>query len=232
MIPNPMLFANITLLWEILELVVKDWERAVIPIQGAIDNASSESEREFYFSQGFIALQPHYLKCLFSYAFFFVSLQHAYDRFHKELKDLSDPLLRVNHIPKPKTTPYIQKVEMIRNISIAHIDSKRKKPIDVEAATMWQQMTIARKINELWDLNKMTFGEFRVIYRDRLGNIVDKSIDLEIKGIYEMDIRCKEYLNRYDIVCVEYLTNIQAKLPITIGNEYYSVFQSSPKSSP
>jgi hypothetical protein len=68
-IPTPMLFSNIPLLWEILELVVKDWKQAITPMQTAIDNAFNEQERTFYSSQGFYTLQPYYLKCLFSYAF-------------------------------------------------------------------------------------------------------------------------------------------------------------------
>jgi len=230
-IPTPMLFSNIPLLWKILELVVKDWEQAVTPMQSAIDNASNGNERTLYSLQGFSTLQPHYFKCLFSYAFSFISLQHAYDQFYKELKDLSKPSLRVKRIPKPKLTPYIYKVKMIRDISIAHMDSKKRKPIDVEAATMWQPMTLAKGISESWDLNKMTFGGFKVISHDSLGNIVDQSTDLEIRGIIEMDNQCREYLNKYDSVCAEYLTKIQTKLPITIGNEQYSVLQSVQKNN-
>jgi hypothetical protein len=226
-----MLFANIPLLWEILELVVKDWEQAIIPMQSAIDTASSENEREFHFSQGFITLQPHYLKCLFSYAFFFVSLQLAYDQFYKELKDLSNSFLQVKCIPKPKSTPYIQKVKTIRDKSIAHLDFGRGKPIDVEAATMWQPMTFEKRASESWDLNKMTFGGLKVVSHDQQGNIIDQSCDLEIKGINEMDKQCREYLNEYDRVCADYLTRIQAKLPITLDDEKYSVFQSEQKDS-
>ena len=226
-----MLFSNIPLLWEILELIVKDWEQAVTPMQSAIDNASNENERTFYLLQGFRALQPHYFKCLFSYAFSFISLQHAYDQFYKELKDLSKPSLKVKCIPKPKRTPYIRKVEMIRNISIAHMDSKKAKPIDVEAATMWQPMTLAKGTSKSWDLNKMTFGGFKVTSHNSSGNIVDQSTDLEINGIIEMDNQCRDYLDKYDRVCAKYLAKIQAKLPITIGNEQYSVLQSVQKNN-
>jgi hypothetical protein len=163
--------------------------------------------------------------------FFFISLQHAYNQFYKELKSFSKPSLKVKCIPKPKTTPYIYKVEMIRNISIAHMDSKREKPIDIEAATMWQPMTLTKGTNESWDLNKMTFGGFKVTLQDRLGNIVDQSTDLEINGIIEMDNQCRDYLDKYDRVCAEYLSSIQAKLPITIGDEQYFVLQSVRKGS-
>ena len=218
-IPNPILFSNIPLLWKFLELVVKDWEIAVAPIQKAINSALSEEEKDFYFLQGFYELQPHFLKCLFSYAFFFASLDNAYNKFYAELKGLSNPSLGIKHIKNPTVPPYIYKVKKIRNISIAHMISKEKNPLDVEASTMWQPLTLERKINEERDLNKIIFGGFKVVSYDSKGNINNKSCDLEIKGIYEMDIQCKDYLDKFDKVCADYLMSIQAKLPITIDNK-------------
>jgi len=219
-----MLFVDIPLLWKFLELVVKDWEQAVVPKQNAIDSASNDNEREFYSLQGFSALQPYYLKCLFSYVFFFIALNNAYDKFHAELRGLSNPSLRVKCIKKPTPTSYIEKVKKIRDISIAHIISEEENnPLNVEASLIWQSMIFSRKNNEAGDLNKMIFGGFKVVLHDSEGNIIGQSCDLEIKGIYEMDIQCREYLNRYDNICAEYLTSIQAKLPITINDEQYII---------
>ncbi len=223
-----MLFSNIQMMREILELVVIDWERETTPLQTAIDNASSEGETLFHVSKAFNTLQPFFLKGIFSYAVFFVALEGAYDRFYEELNILNrKPFLRVLHDKKPKPTPYIEKVRRIRNISVAHIGSKKASPANAIAAMMWQPMTIRKKANESWDLNKMAFGDMKHILSGPTGAIIDESDDFEITGIVEMDNLCRQYLDEYDDACTSYLKAILAKLPITIGDEQYFEFKTT-----
>lgn len=132
------------------------------------------------------------MKSIFSYAVFFIALEGAYDRFYEELNALNgNSFLRVSHDKRPKPTTYLEKVRMIRNISVAHIGSKKKRAANAAVAMMWQPMTLGKGVNESWDLNKMTFGGMKLTLRDSTGKIIDQSNDLEIKGISEMDDLCR-----------------------------------------
>ncbi len=221
-----MLFSNIPLLWEILELIIRDWERETTPLQAVVNSSSGEHEKLFHTSKAFITLQPHYLKSVFSFAVFVIALEGAYDRFYEELNALNrKSFLRVSHDKKPKPTAYVEKVRMIRNISVAHIGSKKERATNAAAAMMWQPMTLGKGINESWDLNKMTFGGMKLTLRDSTGKVIDQSDNLGIKGIPEMDSLCRQYLDEYDRVCAAYLKAIHAKLPVTIGDEEYFEFK-------
>jgi len=221
-----MLFSNISLLWDIIEMVVKDWKHEVTPLQASIDSASDENERLFHTLHAFSALQPLYFKCLFSYVMFFIAVENAYDRFYEQLNALNrKPFLQVKHAKKPKPTAYITKVRRIRNLSIAHMLSRAASSLDSAAAAMWQPMTLGGKIGQANDLNKMTFGEMKLTLRDSAGNAIDQLADFEVKGIPEMDRLCKAYLDKYDLVCADYLSEIHARLPITVGDEQYFEFK-------
>jgi hypothetical protein len=221
-----MSFSNIPLLWEILELIVQDWTREATPLQTAINNSSNDNERIFHTSKAFIALQPHYLECLFSYAVFFVSLEGAYDKFYEDLNMLNrKSFLKLIHDKKPKPTDYIEKVRTFRNISVAHISSKKAKAVYAAAALWWQPMTLGKGLTEPWDLNKLSFGGMKLTLRNSAGKVIDHADDLEIKGIPEIDTLCGQYLDEYDRVCANYLNAIHAKLPVAIGNEKYYEFK-------
>jgi hypothetical protein len=210
------------MIWEILELVVKDWQREATTFQEAITAAANENERLLFVTKAFYGLQPCYLKCLFSYAVFFIALVGAYDRFYEELNSINrKPFFQVRHDKKPKPTAYVNKVRKIRNISIVHIGSTKDTEINSAAAMMWQPMTLGKGADELWDINKMTFGEMKLTLHDSNGKVINQSGDLEIKGILEMDRFCKSYLDEYDRVCATYLKTIHTKLPITMNDENY-----------
>lgn len=223
--PTPLLFSNIPLFWEILELVAKDWQRDVTPFQATIDSASIENERLFHTVQAFSALQPPYFKSLFSYVTFFIALGNAYDQFYEQLSILNGKsFLRVKHDKPPKPTAYIRKVRRIRNLSIAHILSKQASAANSAAAAMWQPMTLSWKTGEVCDLNRMSFGSMKFTMYDTAGKVIDQADDFEIQGIPELAKECKGYLHAYDLVCANYLSEIQARLPITVGDEQYFKF--------
>jgi hypothetical protein len=214
------------MLWTVLDLVLQDWKREKTPLQAAIDNASDENEKMFHTLQAFSKLQPYYLKCLFSYTMFFIALEGAYTEFYKELNELNrKSFFRVKHDKPPKTTAYIEKVRMIRNISIVHIGSRKESAINSAMAMMWQPMTWSKGITEPWNLDEMTFGEGKLVSRDAAGIVKHQSDDFEIKGILEMDGHCRAYLEQYDNVCADYLKTIHAKLPMVINDEQYYEFK-------
>jgi hypothetical protein len=80
--PDPTLFSNIGILWQILDLVLADWRREIAPLQHNIDTGATESEKQYHSIMAFSFIQVHYLKCVFSYAMFFTVLEGAYDRLY------------------------------------------------------------------------------------------------------------------------------------------------------
>ncbi len=224
--PEPNLFTNIPLLWEILEIVVKDWRREIDPIQEQINNAKTEAEELYFVGHTFINLQTQYLKCIFSYIFFFTALEEAYDLFYCELNKLNkEPVFKVAHDKQPKRNDYIKKVRLVRNISIAHIGSRKTSKINSRAGMMWLPFSLGGKLGEKNNLDNLAFCNGKLISHDAEGNIIEKSTDLSIKGIPELQRYCTEYLNEYDNVCAKYLEAIIAKLPITVGEGRYEAFR-------
>ena len=129
--PPPQLFENIPTLHWILAEVLEDWLRAIGPYQEQVDNALNKSARIRATCSGFMDLQPMYLKCLFSYAFFFVSADQAYAKFYQQL-NIANGLssLCIKHGTPPRKTSWVGKICRIRDISIAHFPSKKADAID------------------------------------------------------------------------------------------------------
>jgi hypothetical protein len=183
-LPAPVLFSNIPLTRKMLQMVVEDWGREASTIQLHLDNLSNENEKTIYVAQAFFSLQPLFLKCLFSYAMFFVVLERIYGKFYQELTLLNkEPFFQVKHLKRPIADSYIEKVRRIRNYSIAHIDSPRTDGATAAAASMWQPMTISKEPDRPWNIDKLTFGSLRITQYDDAGQIKGRSEDLEIAGI-------------------------------------------------
>ena len=212
-LPTPPLFGNIPMIHLILEEVLEDWLRSVEPYQRRVDGADSDVTKKSAVVSGFMELQPAFLKSLFSYAFFFVAAENAYDYFFKELdraKRLSG--LKLEDRKRPEKTPFVRKVRRIRNIAIAHFPSDQADPITAFAAMSWQPMSLAGSQEGGADLEKLTFVPGRFRGRDTQGRSME-SKDLEVPGIktahYE---HCLPYLEQYDEVCCEYLSALRDEM--------------------
>ena len=211
--PSPQLFNNIPILHRILTEVVEDWLRAVEPYQMNVDGADTESAKQFAAGSGFMELQPALLKCLFSYAFFFVSADNAYGNFYKELNHANNLSgLNLKHFKPPQKTPFVTKITNIRDISIAHIPSEKAEPIDAFAAMSWQPMALSWSKKGQPDLERLTFGPGRFRGTDATGQS-KQSLDLEVAGVKAPHFEhCLPYLEHYDEVCCEYLSALQDAL--------------------
>ena len=198
----------------ILEEVVSDWLRAVKPYQMQVDGADSESTKLYAELVGFRELQPSLLKCLFSYAFFFVVAENAYERLYDELNVTNNLAgLRLQHGRRAKKTSFTLKIRMIRNIAIAHFPSEKPDAITAGSAMSWLTMSLSHKKGERPDLETLTFGPGRSSITDASGRTIE-SQDLEVPGVktahYE---HCLPYLEEYDDVCFEYLQALHAESP-------------------
>ena len=215
MLTTPQLRSNIPMLHLILEEVVEDWLRAVEPYQKEVDDADGDSAMIFAVGSGFMELQPQLLKCLFSYAFFFVATDNAYAQLYAELNRANnDSGLNIKHGKPPKDTPFTKKIRLIRDISIAHFPgtpSKRVSHVDVYAAMSWQPMSLGWSIGSRPDLEKLTFGSGGFGGTDSSGQRVE-SKDLEVPGVTAAHEECLPYLNEYDEMCCDYLQALQAAL--------------------
>ena len=128
-LPTPHVFDNIPMLHRIMEEVLEDWLRVVEPYQDQIDTSSDEGSKTFAVTSGLMELQPFMLKCLFSYAFFFVAADNAYAYFYRELNRANNLLgLRLKHGKPPKKSSLVTKINTIRDIAIAHFPSEKAEP--------------------------------------------------------------------------------------------------------
>ena len=214
-LPTPQLFTNIPMLHGILEEVLEDWLRAVEPYQMQVDDADDNSAMLFAGVSGFAELQPSLLKCLFSYAFFFVATDNAYEHLYAELNRANNVSgLNLNHGKPPTETPFVKKIRMIRNIAIAHFPAKPSKKVsalDAFSAMSWQPMSLSWSTEDRPDLEKLTFAPGNFRGTDASGQSI-QSQDLEVPGVRTAHYHCLPYLNQYDKVCCDYLQALQAAL--------------------
>ncbi len=127
---SPHLLENIPVYHIILDEIVEDWRRAYAPRQDEIDTAaSSGTDWTFYASKAFMELQPSFLKCLFSYAMFFVATERAYSALWAQLNRINREY-RLSHPKQPQANALIKKVRTIRNLAVAHPCSNKVSAID------------------------------------------------------------------------------------------------------
>ena len=207
-LPPPQLLENIPMLHQILTEVVGDWLRSVEPYQEQIDSAEGGSAA-YEVAKALEGLRPVLLKCLFSYAFFFVATDKAYEVVYEKLNRANKlACLGLKHEKPPKMTPFVKKTRSIRNWSIAHFPSKKADHIDAVAAMSWRPMSLSTSLGGCWDLEKLTFGAFRLNCTDASGQRRN-SQDFEVQGLTNLhDAHCLPYLAQYDKVCAEYLRDL------------------------
>jgi hypothetical protein len=191
-LPAVQLFENIPTLHQVLQEVVNDWHRGVQPYNARI--AAGEESAEYVVGLALLELQPTLLKCLFSYAFFFVATERAYAGFYAGLNRANKlASLNVKHAKPLRRTPLVEKAQLIRDWSIAHFPSEKANRIDAYGAMLWAPMTLSQPNDGTWDLKTLTFGGFRLRYTDESGRTV-QSRDLQVQGLDELHQECLAYL--------------------------------------
>jgi len=209
---EPQLFENIPMLHWMLTEVVRDWRRAVSPYQEHVDSVEGESAKMHAVSSGFMALQPMFLKCLFSYAFFFVSVDNAYAHFYEKLKSAKCRVgLKREPKVRPTKTAMVKKIRSIRNISVAHFPSDKSPLIDALAAMSWTPMSLTLPRGCRPNLEELTFAPGCFRGKDASGNSI-RSKDLEVSGLRTLHQECFSYLEKYDRVCFEYLRELHKQI--------------------
>ena len=126
-LPHPLLFGNIPMIHDFLEQVLADWLRAVEPYQRQVDRAQKGDQQTIAAATALLELHHTWLKCLFSYAFFFRAADEAYEEFYAGLNKANLQPFALGHA----ALCLLRK--RIRNVSIAHTPVRGR----VHAAQLW-----------------------------------------------------------------------------------------------
>ncbi len=213
LLPWPELIYNFELLHFFLAEVVRDWKRASTPYQSHIKPSESEGELSAVSACAFIELQPVFLKCVFSYAMFFVAADSAYETLYSQLNRANRiSKAHVKHRKPPKESSIIERVRKVRNLSIVHLASAKARELDARSAMSWQPLSWSKPASDPWNLDQMKFGAFRHVRRAPDGTILSQSEEIELPGIPELNRECLDYLEKFDRVCAEYLDRLHKEL--------------------
>lgn len=238
-VPDPALFWNITLLWGILDRIVSDWRAVASRYQRRIDTATKhggEKGASSAFNALYNEIKSYFVQHLFSYITFFLMLEDAYDCIYRNLNELNkEPFLQLKHGTPPLKPAMRDKIDLVRNKSIAHLgDRIKNKSLPPFTAELDSGDVIDSICGLIWDLayptkrngaavvEDMIFGATGTIRENRLKGEVFQPQDRMIGPIPSMHNELVAYLTIFDEVCADYLSAIRGKLPIEIDKTRYS----------
>jgi hypothetical protein len=216
-IPKQLLQNNVSLLHNFLDLEIEDWNRVSSPVQKDIDETSEKGALIFTGIEAFIKLEPYFLKCLFSYAFFFVSLENCYKNLYNELIELGkNPKYRVEHSKRPRRSPDLENLFRVRNWSIAHIgEANTKNKEDKIALMSWTPVLVSKINSNSWDYNKILFETLNVRINPADGGLINTNSKLELPDILTLHKEAEEYYSKYE----DNILNILERLRVIISTE-------------
>jgi hypothetical protein len=212
-IPSYLLVSKIPIILHFLSLIVSDWERDSNPKQMEIDKAAETSEPIFELTTAMQALEPIFLKCLFSYGFFFVATNAIYRNVHISIhRANADTNFHVSLQKPPKIPLELQKLVKVRNWSIAHLGEANASELDQLSAMYWSPTVVSKESSRSWDLNRMSFGSFKLRLRSKKDGSTIESTDLELENIPRLHEITSKYFSSYDSICVENIEELRKLL--------------------
>lgn len=224
-LPSSILISNINHLTAILEITIEDWLKKIKPYQRHLNRLEPPVINKLhYITKTNKKLRPFFLKSLFSYVLFFKSINNAYKKLNKEIKELKSEIYRKtgkriktskNTLPEIYTFDYLKKVKIIRDISISHIESENKgRKMTALLASEWDFTTY--QFPENYNFEKAVFASGKWISRNKNDNkVIEESSDLEIKGILELHSNCVRFIDECDKVCSNQYKEIVNYLPLS-----------------
>ena len=203
-LPQVSLLTKFNLMHYFLKETYNDWDKEAQKYQEKIYDTPKDS----YYPVGFGELQPLFLKCLFSYAMFFVAIDSAYENLYSQLNRANRLSgLKIKHGKPPKDTSAIKKLRKVRHWSIAHVPSDKAEPIDALQAMTWQPLSMGKQKDEYWDIINFKFGSVKSRVTMEDGTVI-KAQDLELPGFRDLHKECMEYINSFDEMCYNYLKDM------------------------
>lgn len=141
-LPQVNLLTKFDLMHFFLEETYNEWDKEAQKYQEKI----YDNPKRSYLPLGFDELQPLFLKCLFSYAMFFVAIDSAYKNLYNQLNRANRLSgLKIKHEKPSRDTNTIKKLRKVRHWSIAHVPSDKAEPIDALQAISWQPLSMENK---------------------------------------------------------------------------------------
>jgi hypothetical protein len=216
--PSRNVLNNLSLLIEFLNMEVEDWRLAKKPLQDEIDRSESRQEQDHLALEAQFKLRPRYLKCLFSYCYYFRVVDQCLFKIYSTLQKIKGIVNDHSKSPKrPASNALIQKVINIRDAAVTHMPSdkliNRGKLDDALSAMNWKKIVLEMKADHSPDLENLIFGGFYHSGKDDSGNLVRKSWDIEVKGILDLHQSCKQYLEGYFESCEQIGQSINSRIP-------------------
>ncbi|MBK8901234.1 MAG: hypothetical protein IPM53_08630 [Anaerolineaceae bacterium] len=168
--PMPHVLNKFNQLYQFLDLVIDDFDRALEPFQRKIDTAKNTLEGFIIYGKMEGEIIPIFLKCLFSYSFFFVAADKAYLGIEKEFNQIEDrfKIEKYSFSSAPQKSTLIENIQKVRNTSIGHIQGNQNFPASTSLFTRrtllsWEPVQLAAQSNELPRLvNLRSFGKFNL----------------------------------------------------------------------
>lgn len=202
-------------------MVRQDWEHASFDYQQRLDE---NPEAIFPIAKAFRELPPVYLKCLFSFAFFAVSLEDAYEALRADINKLNEAsCFRITPPSKPKKNPYLRKVRRIRNNVIAHINSTKLDDFESFVAQTWD-VGWSKQEADHWHVDKLNFKSWKYVRKDQDGSLIRESEDYEVSGFMEFYDECMNHFIEEDAYCCGFLDALVAKLPTQDADFQYIAY--------
>jgi len=209
-IPRHLIQNNISLLNQFLEIVLDDWKQVSFPVQREIDEIGEKGSM-FTGIEAFIKLEPHFLKCLFSYAFFFVSLEKCYKSIYSDLINIcKNPKYRINHPKLPKRSSDLDKLNLVRNWSIAHIgEANSKNKEDIIGSMSWTPILLSKDNTSSFDYINIQFETLNVRIDPANGGIINTTSKLEIPDLLTLHNEVENYYSHYEDVILIIIEGIR-----------------------
>jgi hypothetical protein len=207
--PSYLLTSKLPYIKRFLELIMSDWLKESTPKQKQMDIASQKGEPIFELTESFMSLEPIFLKCLFSFAFFFTSIDTVYIGIHRMINWInSDPKRRIRLTKPPKKPLELEKLIKVRHWCIAHLGDVKAAKIDTLSSLYWTPLAISKESSQSWDLNRMSFGTMKIRGKNADGTITE-STDLELENIPKLYEIASKYLSDFDQVCVDNIEELR-----------------------
>jgi len=120
--------------------VVHDWHDAVAPYQAQLAN---ERDPGAAVANAIDQLKVPFLKCVLSYALFFIAADDGYQKVWTQLNQVNS-VFHLQHAKQPARRPHFRAIEAVRDLSITHMTGAPqggRSPIDAIALMTWTGLT-------------------------------------------------------------------------------------------
>jgi hypothetical protein len=174
-------------------------------------------------------IKPYYLKCFFSYIYFWDSLEKSYEYLKNQLNSISQELkIKIIKIKKIEPFIYMEQFQIIRDFALAHPLSPDEELNSVEklnnyVVNFWEFSHISRD-NKNPENIYFEFG-FRTKAKEKDAESFIESNNFQIPDLRIIHNDCIQYFNRFDKACEDKFKKVieAGKNSTLLKNEIISI---------